>query len=100
MILQKNKDAPEQSEGAMLDSKTDIFSLGLTLYSLLTCSDVFRSKGMKNRIKKNRECIIPPPEKRNPTAQISEQLSQIIMKSLEKILENVMRVYMNLKRNF
>ncbi len=74
--------SPEQAEGMELDARTDIFSLGIVLWELLSGERLFVANNEVNTIRKIRECQIPSLKKINPN--IPEELERISMKTLAK----------------
>lgn len=74
--------SPEQIDGKPLDGRSDIFSLGVILYELLTRNRPFEGETISQILKK---ILFDNPE---PVlkfdASIPEQISKIVMKALEK----------------
>ncbi len=74
--------SPEQVEGKEVDQRTDIYSLGVILYEMLTGrvpfeGDTALSIAVKHKTEK-------PKDPRELNSQISEDISFIILKCLEK----------------
>jgi serine/threonine protein kinase/Flp pilus assembly protein TadD len=74
--------SPEQVEGKEVDQRTDIYSLGVILYEMLTGrvpfeGDTALSIAVKHKTEK-------PKDPRELNTQISEDISLIILKCLEK----------------
>ncbi|MBI4744585.1 MAG: serine/threonine protein kinase [Actinobacteria bacterium] len=78
--------SPEQLSGELIDSSTDIFSLGVVLYEMLTTKLPFEAETDKGLVFKILNSNPVPPAKMN--SHVPEQLSRIILKSLEKSPEN------------
>ncbi|CAM6001618.1 unnamed protein product [Sphagnum balticum] len=74
--------SPEQAEGLELDARTDIFSIGIVLWELLSGERLFVANSEVNTIRKIKECQIPSLRKINP--HIHEELERISMKALAK----------------
>ncbi len=74
--------SPEQVEGEDIDQRSDIYSMGVILYEMVTGRTPFEGKtpmsvAMKHVTEK-------PKEPRGLNMQISEDLSRVIMKCMEK----------------
>ncbi|HYE99150.1 MAG TPA: protein kinase [Planctomycetota bacterium] len=74
--------SPEQTRGEKLDARTDVYSLGATLYEVLTDRPPFRGANAYEIARKviGEEAV--PPRKLNP--KIHQDLETIILKCLEK----------------
>lgn len=78
--------SPEQAKGKVTDRRSDVFSLGIVMYELLTGQGLFGHGEDARAIMKNVcEAAIPAPRELNP--EIPEQLEKIIMKALERDLD-------------
>jgi eukaryotic-like serine/threonine-protein kinase len=76
--------SPEQAMGAHLDGRSDIFSLGLIFYELLTGKMPYKADtAMASLLKRNQERAIPAAEL---DASIPKVLSDIVSKCLERDL--------------
>lgn len=74
--------SPEQAEGEELDARTDIYSLGIILWELLTGERLFIGPNEAAILKKVRDGNIPPVTKINPDVPLP--LEQIVNKCLAK----------------
>src|ERR1700739_73930 len=76
--------SPEQAMGAHLDGRSDIFSVGLIFYELLTGKMPYKADtAMASLLKRNQERAIPAAEL---DASIPKVLSDIVSKCLERDL--------------
>jgi predicted Ser/Thr protein kinase len=74
--------SPEQGEGKPLDHRTDIYSLGVVLYQLLTGSVPFKAETPSSVIYKHVYEAPPPPRTINPA--ISPQAEEVVLKAIAK----------------
>ncbi|MFA6034768.1 MAG: serine/threonine-protein kinase, partial [Myxococcota bacterium] len=74
--------SPEQVRGLPVDNRSDIFSLGVILYEMLTGERLFTGESDFSTLEKIRNVDIKPPSRVN--ANIPEMLEKIVMKVLTK----------------
>ena len=74
--------SPEQIMMIRLDPRSDIFSVGLVFYELLTGTHPFRTKAFPSTLHKILNENPMPPRDLNP--EISQTLSNLILRTLEK----------------
>jgi len=74
--------SPEQLSGKKVDGKSDLFSLGVMLYELLTGSKPFSGESIAELLYKIANDRHPDPRQKNPA--ISESLSKVVDRLLEK----------------
>jgi serine/threonine protein kinase len=75
--------SPEQAWGRRLDRRSDLFSLGIVLYELVTETKPFVGSGTDLTILELvRQCLIPSPREVNP--RVPESLERVIMKALAR----------------
>ena len=74
--------SPEQVEGKTLDQRSDIYSLGVVLYEMVTGHVPF--EGDTTMIIAYKHMSEAPRNPREFNAQLPKELSQVIMKCLEK----------------
>ncbi len=73
--------SPEQVEGRDLDGRSDIFSLGIVLYEMLTGRRLFKAKTREETIARVRRAEVPSPRAYRP--EISEDLEGILLRALQ-----------------
>jgi len=74
--------SPEQAQGRPLDGRSDLYSLGITLYRATTGDLPFRSKDWFELARMHVETAPEPPRSRRP--EISKRFERIILKLLAK----------------
>lgn len=74
--------SPEQARGATLDKRSDVFSMGIILWELITQRRLFTYEDELKTLEKVRECKVPRPSEKNPSIPYS--LEKIVMRALEK----------------
>lgn len=72
--------SPEQAWGKPIDRRSDVFSLGVVLYELLTNTRLFKGRDEISILEKVRKAEIPPPTEIN--AELSPELEAVILKAL------------------
>ncbi|MCK5798781.1 MAG: serine/threonine protein kinase, partial [Deltaproteobacteria bacterium] len=78
--------SPEQVRGLPLDRRSDIFSVGIILYELLTGERLFLGETDFSTLEKVRNVEILPPSTYN--RKIGDDLEQIVMRALAKDVED------------
>ncbi|HOX43503.1 MAG TPA: protein kinase [Myxococcota bacterium] len=74
--------SPEQAHGMKVDSRTDLFSLGICFYELLTLTKMFHGQNDLSVLEKVRETNFIRP--RDLNENIPEELERLLLKALEK----------------
>jgi len=77
--------SPEQVEGKEADQRSDIYSLGIILFEMLTGRAPFEGETPFSIANKHK--TEPPPNPRTLNPQIPAELSRVILRSLEKTKE-------------
>jgi tetratricopeptide (TPR) repeat protein len=74
--------SPEQITGGAIDNRSDLYSLGVILYTMLTGRRPFVAKDMSGYLEMHRDHTPTPPHRLVPT--VPPRLDQICMRLLEK----------------
>ncbi len=75
--------SPEQAWGRAIDRRSDVFSLGIVLYEMVTETKPFLGAGTEMTILELvRQCVITPAREINP--RVPEALDRVIMKALAR----------------
>jgi serine/threonine protein kinase len=74
--------SPEQAWGKPMDRRSDIFSVGIVFYEMLTGQKPFLGTSEMSILETVRECRVAPPTTLNP--RIPEKMERIAMKALER----------------
>jgi len=74
--------SPEQGQGLAVDGRTDVYSLGVVLYEMLTSRVPFTSKTPMAIVMKHISEPLPPP--RSVNADIPESVEQVLLKAMAK----------------
>lgn len=76
--------SPEQAQGKTLDARSDIYSVGVLLYQLLTGLAPFRDEDAVVVMAKHIRDKPEPPIKATPERRIPSSLNKAVLKALEK----------------
>lgn len=74
--------SPEQGQSLEIDSRTDIYSLGIVLYEMLTGRPPYVADTPVAIVLMHVQDPLPPPRRLNPA--ISPEVEQVLFKALEK----------------
>lgn len=74
--------SPEQAWGKQVDGRSDIFSLGVVLYELVSGERLFAGDNEISLLEEVRECRVKEPRRIDPS--IPDQLNRIIVRALKK----------------
>ena len=78
--------SPEQVRGLHVDNRSDVFSLGIVLYELLTLERLFLGESDFDTLEKIRKVEMSPPSLYNP--HIPKELEDIVLKALARSPED------------
>ena len=74
--------SPEQAKGSFIDCRTDLYSLGVVLYEMVTGTLPFQADtAVTIALKHLQEAVVPP---KNINSKVPDSLNQLILKSMEK----------------
>lgn len=74
--------SPEQAWGKPMDRRSDLFSLGIVFYEMITDQKPFLGSSEMSILEMVRECRVAPPSDVNP--RIPEKLEKVVMTALER----------------
>jgi serine/threonine protein kinase len=74
--------SPEQAWGKSIDRRSDVFSLGICFYEMITDNKPFLGNSEMSILEMVRECRLAPPTSLNP--KLPERLEKVVMKALER----------------
>ena len=76
--------SPEQIDGANVDPRSDVYSLGAVLYESLTLEPMIMGDTARDVLKRAKEERPPPPSERTPDRMIPSDLEAICMRCVAK----------------
>ena len=74
--------SPEQSTGGTLDNRTDIFSLGIVLYEMLTGGKLFHGESLTHVL--HNVATFEPPQPSRIKPEVTHLLDLVVMRALAK----------------
>ncbi|MFY2564230.1 protein kinase domain-containing protein [Corallococcus terminator] len=74
--------SPEQARGEAVDSRTDLFALGVVLWEMLTGGRLFDGESEVAVLRAVQHSVIPPPARLNPA--VPPELDAVVMRALER----------------
>jgi serine/threonine protein kinase len=72
--------SPEQITGQLLDARSDIYSMGIVFWELLTRHRLFFGSDEQDVVRRVRDGVVPPPRQYNP--DIPEEVEKIVLAML------------------
>jgi len=78
--------SPEQAKGAAVDTRADLYSLGIVLYEMLTGSPPFRGKSAFEVLRQHIEASVPAPSAAAPGG--SPELDAVVARAVAKAPED------------
>ena len=78
--------SPEQSTGSTIDHRTDIFSLGIVLYEMLTGAKLFTGQSLAEVLNNVATFDPPPPSRIRP--EVSQLLDLVVKRAIAKKKED------------
>jgi serine/threonine protein kinase len=76
--------APETARSGVADARSDIYSVGIIFYEMLTGTVPFDGDTAVQIMVKQVSEALTPPSRRNPRVEITAEAERVIMKALEK----------------
>ena len=74
--------SPEQAKGSFIDCRTDLYSLGVVLYEMVTGTLPFQADtAVTIALKHLQEEVVPP---KNLNSKVPDSLNQLILKAMQK----------------
>ncbi len=89
--------SPEQAWGKTIDHRSDIFSLGLVLYEMLTGEKVFKGESELSVLEQVRDPIIAAPSSHNP--ELGPEVDRIVFRALDPDRETRYQSAQDLQRD-
>jgi len=86
--------SPEQAAGKRIDTRSDLFSLGVVVYEMITGTKPFQGESYSSVIHAILTIPAPKPIEANPiiSAEISTMIEKMLQKDVEKRYQNVTQI--------
>jgi hypothetical protein len=78
--------SPEQIENHEIDGRSDLFSLGVVMWELLTGRRLFKARTKEETLQRVRRAEVSSPRLYRP--QVSEELEAVVLKALARLPEH------------
>ncbi|MDQ6799519.1 MAG: tetratricopeptide repeat-containing serine/threonine-protein kinase [Acidobacteriota bacterium] len=88
--------SPEQATGGLLDQRSDIFSLGIVLYEMLTGSNPFAANSFLETVRRIREVALPPIARGDCPPQLKRIAARCVEKDPERRYQNARDLFSDL----
>jgi serine/threonine-protein kinase len=75
--------SPEQVTADVIDARSDLYSLGMVMYKMMTGVHPFEGKNFLDLLLGRFEFVPEPPTRRRPDLDIPPELNRIVMRALE-----------------
>ncbi len=76
--------APETAQSGHADARSEVYSVGILFYELVTGRVPFDSDSAEETLSLQIRCPPQPPRVRNPNVEITEEAERVILRALEK----------------
>lgn len=77
--------SPEQIDGNRgIDERTDVFSVGVTLYELLALREPFKGRTIDETFYNIKRLDVEPPSERAPDQKIPKAVDEVVMRAIQK----------------
>ncbi|WP_153558437.1 serine/threonine-protein kinase [Roseimaritima sediminicola] len=77
--------SPEQVQGnRTIDERTDIFSVGVVLYEMLTLCEPFKGRTIDETFDNIRRKDLPPPSQRGTRDDVPPEVDEVVLKAIAK----------------
>jgi hypothetical protein len=74
--------SPEQIENRSMDGRSDVFSLGIVMWEMLTGRRLFKARTREETLQRVKRAEVPSPRLYRP--QLSEELEALVLKALAR----------------